>query len=293
MTMSAKSGIPSRSIVHPGPQTPERFRAVGCYVHPVTLTVRPCRSVNEAIAEAFVEQGFDGGYVRLAGVAMKRLDYVMPAASPDDSHAAWYSQTYSMPGGTIIDAGLHMGRREGKPFLHCHGAWRGEDGGLAMGHLLPFEAEFAEETRLPALALDGALMVTRHDEETNFPLFSPMAQPRKRSEGGSRAILCTIRPNTDLSIAVETICGEFGLGNADVNGIGSLIGVDYEDGTTLTAHASELLIRKGHVHVDGSAPVASMEIAMVDLTGLISGGVLVRGSNPVCVTAELLLSETD
>jgi hypothetical protein len=36
---------------------------------------------------------------------------------------------------------------------------------------------------------------------------------------------------------------------------------------------------------------ATLDIAMVDLTGHISGGRLVRGKNPVCVTFELLLTE--
>lgn len=140
MTPMAQAALP-RSIVHPGPETPERFRAIGCRAHPVTLIVRAGMCVNEAIAAAFAERGFEGGYIRLKNVPMKRLEYVMPAAAPDASHAAWYSETFSMPEGTIIDAGLHMGRRDGQPFLHCHGSWKSAQGVVSMGHLLPFEAQ--------------------------------------------------------------------------------------------------------------------------------------------------------
>ncbi|MFK3780164.1 PCC domain-containing protein [Agrobacterium sp. NPDC089420] len=292
MTETGTQELPRR-IVHPGPITRERFRVVGCHAHPVTLTVRPGVCVNAAIADAFAEQGFDGGYVRLKNVPMQRLQYVMPAAAPDDSHAAWYSETFSMPGGTIIDAGLHMGRRGGEPFLHCHGAWKSADGILSMGHLLPFEAEFAGETSLEALALDGAILDVQKDEETNFPLFTPIVQPRHRRSAGLKALLCTVRPNTDICTALEAVAAKFGLREAEINGIGSLIGADYEDGTTLAAYASEILIRSGRVSTVTGGRKAALDIAMVDLTANISGGRLVRGRNPVCVTFELLLTERE
>lgn len=278
-----------RHIVHPGPPAPERFRFVECRAHSIALTVGPGASVNEAIAEAFAGQGFEGGFVRIRDVTMKQLDYVMPAASPDESHAAWYSETFSMPGGTIIDAGLHMGRRDDKPFLHCHGSWRGPDGVVAMGHILPFHAEFSQEVTLEALALDGALLEVQADPETCFSLFSPVPRPRINRPGGRRAILCTVRPNVDLTQSVEAICQETDLRNAKIEGIGSLVGADYEDGTTLTAFASEILVRKGQVSAADQQARAVIDIDMVDLTGRISGGTLIRGKNPVCVTAELLL----
>lgn len=280
-----------RSILHPGPPTPERYRVVGCHAHPVTLEVRPGVSVNQAIADAFADQGFDGGYVRLYNVPMKRLDFVMPAAAPDETHAAWYSKTYSMPGGMIIDAALHMGRRDGEPFLHCHGSWQAADGTPGMGHLLPLDSEFATEVRLEALALDGAILDVQKDEETNFPLFNPVPQPRKREDSGLRALLCTVRPNTDISTAIENASTEFGLREAQVYGIGSLVGADYEDGTTVTGYASEIFIRNGHIGPGPHGQQASLDIAMIDLTGRVSGGWLLRGKNPVCVTFELLLTE--
>lgn len=282
----------ARSIVHPGPETPERFRVVDCHAYPVTLRVRPDICVNEAIADAFAEQGFEGGYVRLKNVAMKRLNYVMPAAAPDDAHAAWYSETLSMPDSTIIDAGLHMGKRDGTPFLHCHGSWKNGGGGPFMGHLLPFESCFAAETLLEALALDGAILDVQKDAETNFFLFTPVVKPRSRKDAGLRALLCTVRPNTDICTALETVASQFDLGEAEINGIGSLIGADYEDGTSLTAYASEIFIRDGQIELSGMGDKQAMlDIAMVDLTGHISGGRLVRGKNPVCVTFELLLTE--
>ena len=291
MTETGKQELPRR-IVHPGPITPERFHAIGCHAYPVTLTVRSGICANEAIADAFAALGFEGGYVRLKNVPMKRLHYVMPAAAPDDAHAAWYSETFSMPEGTIIDAGLHMGRRDGAPFLHCHGSWKSANSIVSMGHLLPFETEFAVETPLQALALDGAILDVQKDEETNFPLFTPVAQQHNQKASGLRAVLCTVRPNTDICTALEAAATRFGLQEAEVNGIGSLIGVDYEDGTSLSAYASEILISNGRIGpADAGGQQALLDIAMVDLTKHISGGRLVRGKNPVCVTFEVLLTE--
>jgi predicted DNA-binding protein with PD1-like motif len=194
-----------------------------------------------------------------------------------------------MQDAVILDAGLHAGERDGKPFLHCHGTWRDAEGRICMGHLLPFEAELRDEMTLEALALVGALLVTRPDAETNFPLFNPEVRPAARTGGGTRAVLATIRPNTDLCQAAEEICRSFSLHEASVHGIGSLVGADYQDGTTLTAHASELYIQDGKVLQKNSQHEAAIDIAMVDLTGRHSQGLLKRGHNPVCVTAELLL----
>lgn len=101
-----------------------------------------------------------------------------------------------------------------------------------------------------------------------------------------------MRPNTDICTALEEVSAQFGLREAEVNGIGSLVGADYEDGTSLNAYASEILINKGRIGqaVPGGRK-AMLDIAMVDLTRHISGGRLVRGKNPVCVTFELLLTE--
>lgn len=117
-------------------------------------------------------------------------------------------------------------------------------------------------------------------------------QQRHQKGSGLRALLCTVRPNTDICLALEEVSTRFGLREAEVNGIGSLVGADYEDGTSLNAYASEILINKGRIGqaVPGGRK-AMLDIAMVDLTTHISGGRLVRGKNPVCVTFELLLTE--
>ena len=280
-----------RTIHHPGPLAETRHASAACRAVPLTLTLEPGRSINAAIAEAFANHGFEGGFVDLVDVPMARMDYVIPAASPDGSHAAWYSDTRSPDtGGTIRSASIHMGRRDGEPFFHCHGQWDVPGEGLKMGHLLPFDAEVARPVKVSAIGLSGALLDVTDDAETNFRLFAPSPRaPVPAGEAGGKAVLATVRPNGDICEQIEEICKEHGIGDARVVGLGSLIGADYEDGTHVSSYATEVLIREGRVSATDAGPRATLDIALVGMDGEISQGVLVHGANPVCVTFELLI----
>ncbi|QKV17034.1 PCC domain-containing protein [Oricola thermophila] len=279
-----------RSIRHPGPPAHERHTAVACRAQALSLTLEPGKSFNTSLADAFSSHGFEAGYALLDDVPMKRLDYVVPAESPDESHAAWYSETFApSSGGTICSAGLHLGRRDGEPFLHCHGLWELQDEGLRMGHLLPFEAELREATKVRAVGISGALFDATDDAETNFRLFSPQIAKASDVETPRRAVLATVRPNQDICEAIEAICDEHGFEDAEVLGIGSLVGADFEGGGHVSSYATEVLIRDGQVTKSKDGPRARLDIALVGIDGAIAEGVLLRGTNPVCVTFELLI----
>lgn len=210
-----------RTISHPGPVAARRHAAVACRAVPLTLTLEPGRSINAAIAEAFASQGFEGGFVDLVDVPMSRMDYVIPAASPDGKHAAWYSDTRSPEkGGTIRSASVHMGQRDGEPFFHCHGQWEVPGEGLKMGHLLPFDAEVARTVKVSAIGLSGALLDVTDDAETNFRLFAPSPRtPVAAGEKGGKAVLATVRPNEDICEQIEAICSEHDIDTARVVGL--------------------------------------------------------------------------
>ena len=275
-----------RAIVHPGPVSAERHAAVACEATPFAARLMPGRSVNQAVAEAFADAGFASGYIRLKGAAVDPMLYVMPAPAPDETHAAWYSETYAPRGVTTIeDAGLIVGLRDGEPFLHCHGIWRTPDGERRAGHLLPLEAQFAEPVEAEAWGLSGAAFDVTTDAETNFRLFKAMPASSESASQGRRAIACTIKPNGDIGAAVERICAEHGLADASIHGIGSLIGADFEDAPHFPSYATEVLVRHGEVR----AGRATLDIALVGIDGSVAEGRLVRNTNPVCVTFELLL----
>jgi predicted DNA-binding protein with PD1-like motif len=106
-------------------------------------------------------------------------------------------------------------------------------------------------------------------------------------------LLARVRPNEDISLAIEEICSRHGIESADVYGIGSLNEVRFADGTRVDSHATEVLIRQGSVRSAGSRPRARLSIDVVDMEGAIFSGELVHGDNPVCVTFELVIEEAD
>lgn len=275
-----------RSIVHPGPASAQRYAAVPCTATPFTARLLPGHRVNQAVADAFAAAGFSSGYLRLKDVSVDPMRYVMPAPSPDDAHAAWYSETYAPQGAAIIeDAGMTVGRRDGEPFLHCHGIWRTANGERRMGHLLPLDSEFAQPVEAQAWGLSGAAFEVTEDAETNFRLFKAMPASAESRSQASKAIACTVKPNGDIGAALERICADHGIANAEIHGIGSLIGADFDDGSHFPSYATEVLVRQGEVR----AGRAILDIALVGIDGSIAEGRLVRNANPVCVTFELLL----
>lgn len=281
------TGAP-RSIVHPGPRAGERVARAACALSRNRIRLRAGLPFDEAVYRALREIGSESAYVTLSGLAVRSLHYVIPAASPDDDHAAWYSDTFAPDGEAAIEtAGLFVGRREGAPFLHCHGIFRTADG-RAMGHLRPSETVLAADAWAEALCLDGAIMEVCRDGETNFPLFRPVRLGDPSGAGGARALLATVRPNEDIRSAVAALCREAGFRSATIHGIGSLVGAEFADGRQVASYATEVLVHRGALGPD--AEDAALNIALVGLDGRLSEGRLCR-DNPVCVTFELLVVE--
>ena len=281
----------SRSITHPGPVAPERFRVARGKIERRRVTLRSGCSANEAIGEAIAEAGFSGGYLRLAGVAMDPMAYVIPAASPDGGHAAWYSGAFAPAGVSMIeDAGFNIGSRDGKSFFHCHGIWTEPDGRRRMGHLLPDLAGFQRPVEAEMIGIRGARFDATEDAETNFKLFMP-ERHGEDAETGRTVLLAQVRPNADICQSIEEICRLHGIQNATVHGIGSLVGLELTDGTIVDSYATEVLITRGELSDRQGRPECRLEIALVDMDGAIWEGTAKRGVNPVCVTFEVLIEE--
>lgn len=279
-----------RSILHPGTPVAPRAPALPCRVRSLDVTFAADRPVLEAVTEALAPLGIDSAVVEIAGGALDPLVYVMPAPSDDGVHAAWYSQTHAPEGRSPIDAmTFTYGRRDGKPFLHCHGIWMHADGSRHAGHLMPMDARFAEPVSARVLAVSGAILDQPEDEETRFRLFTPVAHGAEQD--GRRGLLCRIKPNADVHLAIEQLCAENAIATASLHGIGSLVGCDFIDGAHMTSYASELFIRSGTVETRDGDLRAALDIAIVDIDGGIFEGEIVRGGNVVCVTFELLVVE--
>jgi predicted DNA-binding protein with PD1-like motif len=283
--------VPERRLQQPGTAAIKRFESFEGIGHKFDFTLKPGLSINEAIARQLSVASINAAALVLEGGAFAPFHYLMPALSTDGYHAAWYSETYSPAGETQLDHGnVTFGERDGAPFIHCHAIWIEPDGKRCAGHILPHETFVSQPIRATAWGVEDVRMVSEPDEETAFTLFHPVpAEPIAKSNG-LRTVIARVGPNEDITEALEAICRKHGFAGAILRGgIGSLIGARYADGSTVEDIATEVFVTHGLVSAHSTG--THLEIAMVDTKGNITGGSLLRGENPVCITFELCLEE--
>jgi predicted DNA-binding protein with PD1-like motif len=149
----------------------------------------------------------------------------------------------------------------------------------------------AETIRASGVGLDGASFVAAPDPETNFTLFGPVPDSAGAPAAEGHFFALRLRPNQDLALALEGFCRERGLGGGVLHGgVGSIIGARFTDGRTIEPFATEMAIRAGRIEAGPNGELAAhVDVALVDLTGAVSEGSLVRGDNPILMTLEVVL----
>lgn len=284
----------ARTARHPGKPDPVRIVSLEGGVMRQTFTLEPGRTLRDAMSIPLDEAGIAGGTVRFENLKVKPHHFLMPALAVDDQHAAFYSAPYCIEEGTVIEfACATYGRKDGAPFVHCHAVWRGSDGQRQGGHLLMDQTIVAEAGQAQAWGLHDATMATRYDPETNFTLFYPTRlEDRERTIQGKRIVLARIRPDQDLTMAIEDVCRSHDIGHAIIRGsVGSIIGAEFEDGRVLEDRATEILVRSGDVRSGPEGLRARLDIALINPEGKVCEGVLARGRNPVLICFELVIEE--
>jgi predicted DNA-binding protein with PD1-like motif len=277
-----------RSIRQPGAPLPDRADVVPVRAEPLRLVLPAGVLLRDAVAEAVAARGFDGAVFRYGAAAFGPFAYVMPALSPDGRTAAWYSDSRRPEGVTVTECGaLTLGVRDGGPFFHSHALWREASGRRSGGHLLPEACVTAGEVVLEGVGLKGARFEARPDPETGFTLFGPV--PAGEAPAAPNGIALRLRPNQDLTLALEGLAARYGLGRCGLfGGVGSTIGVRWADGTgEATGFATELALTAGEIDPAGGSRI---EGALVDLHGAVSAGTILRGDNPVLMTMEAVLA---
>jgi hypothetical protein len=108
--------------------------------------------------------------------------------------------------------------------------------------------------------------------------------PSAASDNGIAIRLC---PNQDITAALEAAVASAGFGAARLHGgVGSIIGARYANAPPVDNFATEMLVRDGLIRPGATR----LDVAMVDLTGHLSAGVLTPGDNPVLMTLEAVLT---
>jgi predicted DNA-binding protein with PD1-like motif len=281
-----------RRIAQPGPQAPERIQWVEARGRAFSFVLESGLPLLEAARRGFAKEGFAGGVLNMQGGALSPFAYVMPALSKSSANAAFYSDTFRPDGVTRLKTGtMTLGLRDGAPFFHCHALWTEADGRAGGGHILPEATIVAEPFDVDAFGLDGAIFAAEPDAETNFKLFGPIASSVNGEGTTSRALALRLRPNQDFAGSLESFCRAHGILSAKIHGgVGSTIGARFTDGRLVEPFATELTVTSGTI-APGSdgVPEARLDVALVDYTGGLAEGRLVRGDNPVLMTMELVL----
>jgi hypothetical protein len=126
-------------------------------------------------------------------------------------------------------------------------------------------------------------------------LFGPVAAASAGARANSRAFALRLRPNQDFAGSLEAFCRDRGIARAKIHGgVGSTIGARFSHGGVTEPFATELAITAGAIAPGSSGALeAALDIALIDYTGGIAEGRLIRGDNPVLMTMELVLEALD
>ena len=278
-----------RCLTQPGPAPALRRTEASGALTVMEYELRPGVSLLEAVTAPLVAAGMRAGSVIFGGMRLDPFRYWRPGPS-DGTHAAWYSEPEAPRAAARIHAAnATFGWRDDAPFIHCHAVWRMEDeapeAASMGGHILPDQAIVATGTRARAYVTADAAIAARPDAETKFTLFQPDC-----AGAPGTLILARLRPNQDITLAIEALCADRGIRNAILRGsIGSLVGARFTDGRVVEDYATEVLVRRGMVR-DGCA---ALDMTVVNIAGESHTGILARGENAVCITFELALEAMD
>ncbi|KJC37842.1 DUF296 domain-containing protein [Bradyrhizobium sp. LTSP857] len=281
-----------RSIKQPGAPIVERIQWVEARGRAFSFTLQAGVPLLEAARRGFAAEGFAGSVLNFGSGALGPFGYVMPALSKTGENAAFYSETFRPRGVTRTKLGsMTLGTRDGAPFFHCHGLWTEADGRASGGHMLPDETIVAEPFAVEAFGIDGTAFIAEPDTETNFKLFGPVVSALSGAHTTSRAFALRLRPNQDFAGCLEEFCRAQGIARAKIHGgVGSTVGARFTHGGVTKPFATELAITAGAIAPDASGALeAVLDVALIDYTGGIAEGRLIRGDNPVLMTMELVL----
>ena len=283
-----------RQVRQPGPPAAARADCVPAGAVAIEATLPAGERLLDSLANLLATSQVESACLTLSGGAFGPFGYVIPALSADGARAAFYSEAVRPAGETRLElATVTVGRRDGRPWFHCHAVWDEADGRRGCGHVLPDETLIAAPIQVRGAGIVGACFQVVADEETGFSLFKPRATGTPPPPGARPALAVRLAPNQDLTEALERAGREAGFLRALVaGGVASVIGARFADAPAIDGFATELLVRRGLVRCAPEAGAATeLDIVIVDLHGAIGAGRLLAGDNPVLMTFEGLLEQ--
>ena len=285
---------PPRHVRQPGPPSAARVDCVPAGAVAIEAILPAGELLLDALASLLATSRVESACLTLSGGAFGPFGYVIPALSVDGARAAFYSQPARPAGESRLElATVTVGRRDGRPWFHCHAIWDEPDGRRGCGHVLPDETVIAAPIQARGAGIVGACFQVVADEETGFSLFKPRATGAPPPLYARPSLAVRLAPNQDLTEALERAGRKARFRRAVLaGGVASTIGARFADAPAIDGFATELLVRRGLVRCAPDAGAATeLDIVIVDLHGAIGAGRLLAGDNPVLMTFEGLLEE--
>ncbi|TCP53545.1 putative DNA-binding protein with PD1-like motif [Tamaricihabitans halophyticus] len=284
-------------LVHAGPRQAERVVAV-----PTTISVRhaelsPGSVLTDELWSVVADAGCAAASIQLCAGTLGALSYVHPAIDHSGQRQATFSDTIAVTEPAFLSSGsATLGLRDGDRFAHLHASWRGSDGQLRGGHLLPGATVGAVPVHAVVRALHEVNQYSETDLETGLPAFTPARRPAD-ALGQRRGVISRVRPGVDLHEAVLFACrkGEFASATICAS-LGSVVGARLRTGAGRVVEAdwpaTEFTELTGTVrYAETGSPEVILAGTAVDRNGDVHSGLLIPGQNPVAVTFELYLEE--
>lgn len=287
MSETSKQATALNYIQQPGLDGPAFYLALSNSLE-LEIELAAGVPILSALEAALKSKGLAGAYLHITNAETSQLEYVIPALAPDDTHVAWYSNTYQLTQpGRIVSAGFICGTHKGDFFTHCHGLWSDASGNTTMGHLLPDSSILSHTAKATGFGFTDASFERSSDQQTGFDLFLPTQLAALPAP--DQAILMRVSPNHEIGQVLGEIFEKTGWTHASIHGVGSLISPQFSDDRSMASFATEVLITEGTIKLDGKHPLVSMEVAAVGLDGAYMQGQLSAYVNPVLITFEIIL----
>lgn len=289
--MSGATGIAPHNMVHPGPVADRRIAWAGSPLIEATGRVDgKGRSLVDLIAGFAGEHGVSCGTGRISDCTLSATRFTTGGPARDGK-AANYTFIRDLGAGHLPWGTFSFGRTpDGAPFVHCHAMIETADQNAPVGgHLFPADCMTQGDMTIELLGLPDIDLVQMPDAETLHSVFEIEAGGHGTGAGAD-ALFVRIRPNEDVTMAVESACRDAGMRDADfAPSLGSLNApvLTGQDGKNraLSSVGMEVLAFGGAVR----GGVATLDVIAVDEAGTPHEGRLARGLAPVCVTAEIVL----
>lgn len=173
-------GLPrSRTVVHPGPFRPVRIdRMRDQKGRHFRLSLPGGRTLHESLVQALADEGVASASMTLIGGELAELGFCLALPDPTGRVLATYGAPHTVHGACFIFGNATLGSSaSGTPVVHCHGAFRTDDGAVRGGHILTDRTVVGRRSVTAVVtALDSFELRVVYDDETRMPLMRPQVR---------------------------------------------------------------------------------------------------------------------